>query len=233
MNLRDGVTDRLTSIESIQFEAPVCFTTGTLIRTMHGDVPIEELALHDRVVTASGGLRPIVWIGQREVKCTPHTAPVRVLAGAFGPDVPMRDLYLSPGHPVLIGADDDNEGGVLVPVMCLINGTSIVRTLRSKVTYWHIELDTHDILLAEGLLAESYIDGGDRAFFVEASDHALQNPDFVPPGWHNRCRPIMTEGSIVEVERARIGQMFTSLLDRHSCWSEMLPELYAEPYQMR
>ncbi len=60
--------------------------------------------------------------------------------------------------------------------MCLINGTTIARELVSSVTYWHVELDAHDILLAEGLAAESYLDWGDRPFFTEGSDHALHNP---------------------------------------------------------
>nr|WP_283536345.1 Hint domain-containing protein [Methylorubrum extorquens] len=59
-------------------------------------------------------------------------------------------MRLSHGHPVLVGADANGEGGVLVPVMCLINGTTIVREPATQVTYWHIELDAHDILLAEG-----------------------------------------------------------------------------------
>ncbi len=60
-------------------------------------------------------------------------------------------------------------------------GTSIAREPVSSVTYWHVELDSHDILLAEGLPAESDLDRGDRPFFIESSDHALHNPDFVVP----------------------------------------------------
>ncbi|MCP1557101.1 UNVERIFIED_ORG: hypothetical protein M2438_001174 [Methylobacterium sp. SuP10 SLI 274] len=56
---------------------------------------------------------------------------------------------------MLVGPDTNREGGVLVPVMCLINGNTIVREPATQVTYWHIELDAHDILLAEGLAAES------------------------------------------------------------------------------
>ncbi len=78
--------------------------------------------------------------------------------------------------------------------MCLINGTSITREPVVSVTYWHVELDAHDILLAEGLPAESYLDWGDRPFFTEGSDHALHNPDFVVPGLTARCRPVAVDG---------------------------------------
>ncbi|HJE23760.1 MAG TPA: Hint domain-containing protein [Methylorubrum populi] len=205
------------------YAAPVCFVTGTQIRTERGDVAVEDLKVGDVAVTASGRLRPITWIGHRDMKAVGaalpfHQQPVHVRAGAFGHGLPARDLLLSPGHPVLVGADADNEGGVLVPVMCLINGTSITREPRATVTYWHVELDAHDILLAEGLPAESYIDGGDRAFFAEASDHALHNPDFVPAGWNGRCRPVAVEGSVVEAERLRLDAVFAGSLSAQCDW---------------
>ena len=80
--------------------------------------------------------------------------PVRVRAGAFGAGacggmLPERDLYLSPGHPIL---GESEKAEVLVPIMCLIKGTSIARAPRDQVTYWYVELDAYDILLAEACL---------------------------------------------------------------------------------
>ncbi|WP_253389598.1 Hint domain-containing protein [Methylorubrum extorquens] len=108
---------------------------------------------------ASGLLRPITWIGNRALdakgEALPHNEqPVRIARAPSAP-ASRRDLRLSHGHPVLVGPDTNREGGVLVPVMCLINGNTIVREPATQVTYWHIELDAHDILLAEGLAAES------------------------------------------------------------------------------
>ncbi|MCP2080774.1 UNVERIFIED_ORG: hypothetical protein J2W74_001960 [Methylorubrum zatmanii] len=201
----------------------LCFTTGTLIRTARGEVAVEDLIVGDLAVTASGTLRPITWIGNRALdakgEALPHNEqPIRIRAGAFGPGRPARDLRLSHGHPVLVGADANGEGGVLVPVMCLINGTTITREPVSSVTYWHVELDGHDILLAEGLPAESYIDGGDRAFFAEGSDHALHNPDFVAPGWNGRCRPVAVDGPLVEAERQRLDAVFAGSLNADCSW---------------
>lgn len=205
------------------YVVPVCFTTGTLIRTARGEIAVEALQVGDMAVTASGALRPITWIGHRELggagkALSDDQRPVRVRADAFGPGLPARDLRLSPGHPVLVGADADGEGGVLVPIMCLINGTSIARLAAPRVTYWHVELDAHDILLAEGLPAESYLDGGNRLFFTEGSDHALHNPDFVPPGWNGRCRPVAVDGPLVEAERTRLGAVFAAELTGHCGW---------------
>ena len=85
---------------------PVCFTTGTLIRTARGEVAVEDLIVGDLAVTASGALRPITWIGYRRLEhLAPEQQPVRVRTGAFGSSLPVRDLFLSAGHPVLVGAD--------------------------------------------------------------------------------------------------------------------------------
>ncbi|AMB44192.1 hypothetical protein Y590_04750 [Methylobacterium sp. AMS5] len=208
-------------------QAPLvlCFASGTRILTSRGEVAVEHLQIGDTAVTASGRHRPITWIGQRDLGSAERPmprdqAPVRVRAGAFGHARPVRDLLLSPGHPVLVGADADNTGGVLVPVMCLINGTSIARTEQASVTYWHVELDAHDILLAEGLPAESFLDFGCRPFFEGASDFALHNPDFVPPGLSGRCRPVAVDGALVEAERARIDGLFLETLTGHCAWTE-------------
>lgn len=207
----------------------VCFTTGTRLRVMRDgaavEIAVEDLRVGDRAVTASGAPRPVVWIGHRTLAGTgaalPHDQqPIHIRAGAFGPGLPARDLRLSPGHPVLVGADADGAGGHLVPIMCLINGTSIAREPVPAVTYWHVELDRHDILLAEGLPAESYLDWGDRPFFTEGSDHALHNPDFVVPGLAARCRPVAIDGPVVEAERARLSGVFAASLAQACAWGE-------------
>jgi len=201
----------------------VCFAEGTFIRTVNGDVAVEDLVVGDLAVTASGARRPIRWLGHRTIDCHRHACPhevypIRVAAHAFGEGRPSRDLYLSPGHPVLIGADEDNEGGHLVPIMCLVNGTSIERVAVDEVTYWHVELDAHDILLAENLAAESYLDWGDRGFFTEAAEHALADPDFIVPGLAGRCRPVAIDGTVVDAERRRLDTVFAMRLAAMSRW---------------
>lgn len=203
--------------------AALCLVQGSKIRTVRGSVAVEALRVGDVAVTASGMHRRIVWLGSRVLEATNSTLPfeawpVRVRAGAFGTSLPERDLYLSPGHPVLIGRDDDNEGGVLVPVMCLINGTSIDRAPAGSVTYWHVELDEHDILVAEGLPVESYIDLGSRAWFEAASTNPLTNPDLVPVGRNGRCRPVATDGPLVEAERRRLAGLFEAMLNAQAAW---------------
>ncbi|NGM37002.1 Hint domain-containing protein [Methylobacterium sp. DB0501] len=217
-------TGQFSSEYDISTNVVLCFADGTRIRTPGGEIAVERLRVGDRVVTATGAIRPIAWIGHRAfdgagTALAHDRQPVRIRAGAFGPGLPARDLSLSPGHPVLVGADADGEGGHLVPVMCLINGTTIRREPVAAITYWHVELDAHDILLAEGLPAESYYDMGGRAWFSGA-DGALLDPDLVPPGAQGRCRPVAVDGPVVEAERARLSGVFAASLGDACAWDE-------------
>jgi Hint domain len=204
-----------------------CYCRGTLIRTAHGETVVEELKIGDLLVTASGAERPIKWIGHQTLNvamlATPSEAwPIEIMEGSFGGGLPERPLRLSPGHPVLVRCD---EAEVLVPIMCLINGTSVRRIAVDQVTYWHIELDQHDILLAEGLPAESFLDYGNRSWFENGVDHALANPDHVPEGLNGRCRPVALDGPVVEAERRRLDGLFAMRLATHCAWPALGEEL--------
>ena len=103
-----------------------CFAAGTRILTPAGQVKVEDLAEGDTVLTASdGGVQKIIWAGRRTVDLTRHVMPekvipVIVLAGAFGPGLPERDLKLSPDHALLID-------GVLIEAKTLVNGSTVIR----------------------------------------------------------------------------------------------------------
>ena len=153
-----------------------CFAAGTRIETMDGPVRVEDLRVGDFARLAAGGSGRIVWIGSRAVDCARHPKPeavwpVRVQAGAFGENVPVRDLYLSPDHALFLN-------GALVPVKLLINGTSIAPAPRPFVSYYHVELSEHAVILAENLPVESYLDIGDRAIFRHGGDVIRLFPDF-------------------------------------------------------
>ncbi len=137
---------------------------------------MEDLRAADTVITVDGGIRPILWAGHRTVDCERHAdpkavLPVRVRAHAFGPGLPRRDRFLSPDHAIF-------TGGVLILVKRLVNGTSISQMQARLVTYHHIELDEHDLVLAEGLAAESFLDTGNRANFANGGGVMVLHPDF-------------------------------------------------------
>jgi hypothetical protein len=179
-----------------------CFAAGTRILTATGEVEVGKLRPGDRIVSAFGGTVPVAWTGHRRVDCWRHPRPqevwpVRVRAGAFGVSRPARDLLLSPDHAVFVGGDGIAPG-VLVPIRYLINGTTIVRQRVSAIEYWHVELPQHDVILAEGLPTESYLDTGNRSAF-EGGGPALQlHPDFAQHAWEAQaCAPQITRGPIL------------------------------------
>jgi len=156
--------------------SPPCFVAGTCISTTRGDVPVEELVVGDRVRARFAGSAPIRWIGRRHIDCRrhpvpDHVRPIRIAANAFAPGRPRRDLLLSPDHAVQVGE-------CLIVIRHLSNGTTIRQDHEiGEIVYFHIELDQHDILDAEGLLAESYLDTGNRGVFENANEPSILFPD--------------------------------------------------------
>ncbi len=143
-----------------------CFAGGTRIACRDGERAVEALVPGDVVRLAGGGCAAIEWIGHRHLDCRRHPKPVdvwpvRVRAGAFAAGRPHRDLMLSPDHAVFVD-------GVLIPVRYLINGRTIVQEPVDAVTYYHVELSSHSVMLAEGLPCESYLDTGNRGAFSNA-----------------------------------------------------------------
>jgi hypothetical protein len=150
-------------------ELITCFTAGTLIMTERGEVPVEQLKAGDMVRTASGELRPVKWLGVQPISLMfmsrDRSMPVRIAAGALGAMQPARDLVVSPGHAVLVD-------GVLCNASALINGTTITRAVQdANFSYYHVELDSHDLLISEGLASESYLCTMDRNMYANAKDY--------------------------------------------------------------
>lgn len=183
---------------STPFDLP-CFAEGTLIATPVGEVAIEALKVGDIILTASGAERQIHWIGNTRVQ--PGWAklrgqnmnPVCIKAGAFGEGLPLRDLPVSPGHAVYIG-------GVLVPAGCFINGATIVQEQVRSIRYFHIELETHDVLLANGLPCESYLDDGNRGNLANAGEFGRLDPI----SWDDACAPIVAAGPQLVAMRRKL-----------------------------
>jgi hypothetical protein len=126
---------------------------------------VQELQIGDEVQTLAGR-KTIKWIGYNKFTKEEGRAwqdnvmPIHVARFAIDDHTPYRDLYLSPLHCVFF-----NEA--LIPVMYLINETSITQGTPSEMSaleYYHVELDTHEVIYAEGALVESY-DGSYRDNF--------------------------------------------------------------------
>ncbi len=168
-------------------EQIACFAGGTRILTPSGSRAVETLLAGECVVTASGRIARLLWVGHRRLNLRHrlHARPIRVRAGALAHGVPADDLLLSPDHAVLVG-------GCLVPVRHLVNALSVVAERMDTVTYFHLELDRHDLLLAEGAACESYLDTGNRAAFENGRDPLLPRPDALAAWQGGACLKLET-----------------------------------------
>jgi hypothetical protein len=163
----------LTVLNYDPADSVVCFAEGTLILTPGGEVPAERLRAGDLVVTprAAAPVSPLAWVGRLQVDLTRQrfrgdAAPVLVKAGALAEGIPFRDLHVSPNHALFLDE-------VLVPARLLVNGLTIIRQRWwREVTYVHLELERHGLLVSEGALTESYLDDGNR--------HLFDTPGLVP-----------------------------------------------------
>ena len=170
-------------------EAVVCFTPGTRIATETGPKAIEALLPGDRIQTRDNGCQPLVWLGRRHVsgarlKAMPELAPVRFAPGALGAANPDETLLVSPAHRVLVaGARAEtlwNTPEVLVQARDLVDHDRIYvdRRVRS-VTYLHLYLPRHEIVLANGVEVESFHPG--FADLEQLTDHGRQELGAVDP----------------------------------------------------
>jgi hypothetical protein len=186
-----------------------CYVAGTHILTPSGEVPIEALAIGDLVVTRSGEARPIRWIGRRSyqgrfIAGNREVLPIRISAGALADGIPRRDLDVSHGHAMFID-------GVLVPVEHLINGINIRRIENmASVAYLHLELDTHDVIFAEGAQAETYVECDNRNRFQNGQEFSELYPGVDAPKWAY-CAPWVDDGDVLSQIRQKLNERLESL----------------------
>lgn len=150
-----------------------CFTRGTLIATDRGQIAVEDLAVGCRVLTADHGLQEIRGIGSRSVPATGKLAPIVFAAGTIGNG---RELAVSPQHRMLVngprarvlfGTDE-----LLVPAKALVNGDTVRMREGGWVEYFHILLDAHEVIFANGAPAESLYPGPQALAAIGADSRA-------------------------------------------------------------
>lgn len=183
----------------------LCFVEGTRILTPEGYEPIEDLKFGDLVVTKTGA-KPIKWIGERTydgrmIADNHLSLPICIKAHALGGSVPSRDLHVSPGHGIYVD-------GVLAPAWRLVNGISITQAKSvDTVRYLNIEMDTHEVILAEGCPVETFleIEGKFRNQFQNAAQYSALYPDEAPRSIE--ALPRVEEG-------IKLHRIWTSLMTR-------------------
>jgi len=153
-----------------------CFLKGTNILTPTGNMPVEKLKIGDMVETYNGEKKPIKWIGYSHYVNLGHDgrlelSPILICKDAISDDIPKRDLYLSPGHAVVINKK-------LIHAARLINGKTIMQDFNvSEINYYHIELEQHEVILAENCPVETFMDEYFRNQFQNSNEFYSLYPD--------------------------------------------------------
>ncbi|MGD9863127.1 MAG: Hint domain-containing protein [Pseudodonghicola sp.] len=182
----------------------VCFVQGTRIETPKGSLPVETLKVGDLVLTADHGARPIRWVGSKQVPshrlgANEKIRPIRIRAGALGAGVPLSDLAVSPQHRVLVRSKIAEkmfgEIEVLIPAKQLlqIDGIEVAHDL-TELCYFHLLLDRHEILIANGAESESFYTGPSalKAVGLTAREEILALcPGLVDQGAPPPARPLV------------------------------------------
>ncbi len=180
----ETASDLHATVVDGQLDLVACFCAGTRILTERGEVAVEDMEISDKVLTWAGAKVPVIWLGNWQVDLDSalqpeKLRPVRIAAGALGDNVPSRDLYVSPDHAMYL---DD----ALVPAHLLVNGKTITQPARrGVVTYYHVQVEPHDILIAEHAATESFLDLGCTGFV---------KPGEEPRSWEDACAPLLLAG---------------------------------------
>ncbi len=138
-----------------------CFLTGTRIATPSGETAVEDLRIGDVVTTADGRTVEVKWMARqtyrqfRNMALPEKHAPVCISAGALGHGLPHSDLYLTADHGMIL---DD----MVVNAGAMVNGDTIrfvpLSEMPAEFTYYHVETEHHDEILANGAASETFID---------------------------------------------------------------------------
>ncbi|MCX2562097.1 Hint domain-containing protein [Acetobacter farinalis] len=186
-----------------------CFLAGSMIRTTKGDVPVEDVRVGDLVITLTNGTPealPVIWAGYQTMSVQPGLPddeagyPVRIRAGAIADGVPYKDMLITPEHCLYLE-------GRFVPVRMLVNGDSIFydRSL-TEYTYYHVETVRHAVIVADGMLTESYLDTGNRRSFAQKEKTIILGG--IRRSWaHDAAAPLCAD-------RAEVEPLFQALAHR-------------------
>ncbi|MCI2400595.1 Hint domain-containing protein [Aliiroseovarius subalbicans] len=201
--METGQVNRMTD----QPTGVICFTPGTRIRTPDGEMLVEHLSEGDRIQTKDDGTQEVLWIGQRRISgarlyAMPELRPVRLRGGALGHDRPDGDLVVSPQHRMLVrGAKARalfNTDEVLVAAQDLIDDRRVHldHSLR-EVTYYHLLLERHEVVWANGLETESFHPANTALETVEPDQRArllsmFPDLDYDPSVYGDYARRMLT-----------------------------------------
>lgn len=177
-----------------------CFLTGSMIETSDGPIAVEDLTIGSEIFTRNGDvdiLRRVTWVGQAHFTVRPYLPldqagyPVRILKDAVSNGVPFKDMLITAEHCLFFD-------GKFVPVRMLVNGRSIFYdTSITSYDYYHIETEEHSVIMADGMLTESYLDTGNRSAFRQTGEVVSLTPSR-NLSWDDAAAPLTVSRETVE-----------------------------------
>ena len=204
-----GMSFRVIATPRTDGSVTVCFLADSMIATPKGTVAVQDLHAGDEVLTYANGVASVgtlSWAGMAH--CTVNPAlpddmagyPVRVRANAIADGVPYKDMLLTAEHCLFFN-------GVFIPARMLVNGVSIFYDKSiTSYSYYHIETLDHAIIMADGMLTESYLDTGNRRSFTQKGN--VIQLGSTPKSWQdNAAAPLC-------VERERVEAVFRQITAR-------------------
>ena len=189
-----------------------CFALGTLISTPTGSTPVQDLQIGDLILNHVGQSVPVKWIGRQRLHpvFAGDNLPICIRQGALGNDLPIRDLFVSPGHAMYF------DQCLLVNAKVLVNGTSITQVTQweGDVQYFHIETEHHEIILAEGAPTETFMDNISRTCFNNHSEYQELYPQAhemieldIPRVSHQRQLPNTVKHKLEAISEVLMGEV--------------------------
>jgi len=179
-----------------------CFLAGTIIKNSKGFISVEDLCIGDEILTYDWVnkkeiVKSISWIGSKHKVVNPILFndkagyPIRILKDAIADGMPFKDLLITAEHCLFFD-------GKFVPARMLVNGLSIFYdTSINSYEYYHIETEDHSVIMADGMLTESYLDTGNRNTFTQAGNVV----SFTPSrnlSWDDAAAPLTVSRDDVE-----------------------------------
>lgn len=189
-----------------------CFVAGSLIDTIDGKRPVEDIEIGDEVLTRNSGVQTVKWVGKRNISSSilrqkPNLRPVLFKQSSIAKNVPDRDMHVSPQHRMhLSGANVKLlfwENEVLAPAKSMINDHSILADHgHSDVTYVHIMFDKHEIVRVDGCWSESFYPG---KVGLKAVDHNARRELFqIFPDLKSGNNPMKLCLPVLSVQEAQL-----------------------------
>ncbi|OAJ66294.1 Hint domain-containing protein [Gluconobacter cerinus] len=157
----------------------VCFLRNSIISVPNGKKAVQDIVMGDEVLCYKDGVTYtdiVRWAGHAHCTVRPYLPldqagyPVRILKDAVSDGVPFKDMLITAEHCLFFE-------GKFVPARMLVNGRSIFYdTSITSYDYYHIETEEHSVIMADGMLTESYLDTGNRNAFRQAGEVVSLTP---------------------------------------------------------